>query len=128
MILIDTNVFSYVYRQDEKAIQKMNQYTINEISTCSIVAQELLYGANKKKSKEMIEYYTTVLDSIKVYEYDLQTAQIFSNTKLDLQLRGLIVGDFDIMIASIAIQNDLILATRNYKDFENITSLKIEKW
>jgi predicted nucleic acid-binding protein len=40
----------------------------------------------------------------------------------------LIVGDFDIMIASIAIQNDLILATRNYKDFQNITSLKIEKW
>ena len=36
--------------------------------------------------------------------------------------------DFDLMIASICLANDLILITNNTKHFDRIKELKIENW
>jgi predicted nucleic acid-binding protein len=36
--------------------------------------------------------------------------------------------EFDLMIASIAKENNLIVITRNKKHFEDIPDLKVEEW
>ena len=35
---------------------------------------------------------------------------------------------FDLLIASVAVINNLTLITRNRKHYENISNLKIEEW
>ena len=38
------------------------------------------------------------------------------------------VGSHDLIVASIAIANDLTVVTHNTKDFANIPGLRIEDW
>jgi tRNA(fMet)-specific endonuclease VapC len=45
-----------------------------------------------------------------------------------LQLSGNIVDDIDLLIAGVAIENELTLITNNDKHFSRIPNLDIENW
>jgi tRNA(fMet)-specific endonuclease VapC len=66
------------------------------------------------------------MSSVDILTPDLDTALTFGLTKTMLKKKGKIIGDFDTLIASIAMTNNLILVTRNKKHYENIDGLKIE--
>jgi tRNA(fMet)-specific endonuclease VapC len=38
------------------------------------------------------------------------------------------ISDFDLLIGSTAIANDLIMVTENLKEFKRIKKIKIENW
>lgn len=38
------------------------------------------------------------------------------------------ISDFDLLIGSTAIANELIMVTENVKEFNRITDIKIENW
>ncbi len=38
------------------------------------------------------------------------------------------ISDFDLLIGSTAIANELIMITENVKEFERISSIEIENW
>ncbi len=46
----------------------------------------------------------------------------------DLRKGGNLIDDIDILIAGIALANNLILVTRNRRHFERIKNLEIEDW
>jgi len=43
-------------------------------------------------------------------------------------MEGNIIDDFDLLIGSTAIVNDMILVTNNEKHFERLNHIKIENW
>ena len=45
-----------------------------------------------------------------------------------LRRRKLRVGTMDLKIASIALANDALLLTRNFRDFEKVPDLRVEDW
>jgi tRNA(fMet)-specific endonuclease VapC len=54
----------------------------------------------------------------------LQAAQI----RADLANAGTPIGPYDLLIAAIALANDLILVTHNTREFSRVTGLQIEDW
>jgi len=38
------------------------------------------------------------------------------------------ISDFDLLIGSTAIANDLIMITENTKEFERISNIELENW
>lgn len=56
------------------------------------------------------------------------SARISSELYSTLRHSGNIVDDIDLLIAGIAIENDMILVTNNERHFGRITGLKIENW
>jgi tRNA(fMet)-specific endonuclease VapC len=48
--------------------------------------------------------------------------------KARLRKSGKPVDDFDLLIGSTAIANDLILVTNNTKHFENLKRIKLDNW
>ena len=38
------------------------------------------------------------------------------------------ISDFDLLIGSTAVTNDLIMVTENVREFERIDDIKIENW
>lgn len=48
--------------------------------------------------------------------------------KARLKTKGKIVDEFDLLIGATAIYNNLILITRNLKDFERLDRIVIEDW
>ena len=54
--------------------------------------------------------------------------EIAADIYADLRKAGQLIDDIDIIIAGIAISNNLVLVTHNRSHFERIDGLKIEDW
>ena len=46
----------------------------------------------------------------------------------ELHLRGQLIPDADILIAEIAIENGLVLATNNVGDLDRVQGIEIDNW
>jgi tRNA(fMet)-specific endonuclease VapC len=131
MYLLDTNIFSYIYRQNNQPlVDKISHIPSSEICLCSIVLAELIFGAfnNSAITKVLLEYYSEISSEYICYDFDKKAASEFGQLKNQLKKIGKGIDDTDLMIASICLANDLILVTNNTKHFQNIANLKIENW
>ncbi len=52
----------------------------------------------------------------------------FGRFKAELRGSGQIIGDIDLLIASVAVSNHLTLVTNNVRHFERISELALENW
>jgi tRNA(fMet)-specific endonuclease VapC len=90
---------------------------------------ELLYGAKKS---EQIEKNCAKVYQIKnlfpVILIDMPVIEVFSDIKSKYRKTGIVIDDFDLLIAATAISYNQILVTNNIKHFEPIKELKIENW
>lgn len=97
-------------------------------STSVITLCELYYGAEKssnpKKSTEKVAQLIEMLD-IEILDFDFKKSEIFAKTKAILERKGERLDDFDLLIASTAIAENIILVTNNTKHFNRIKNLKI---
>lgn len=57
-----------------------------------------------------------------------ESAKISGNIYADLRQKGITIGTSDILIAGIAIENELTLITNNERHYASIQELKIENW
>ncbi|MFA6937531.1 MAG: hypothetical protein WCQ67_04815 [Treponema sp.] len=85
-----------------------------------------------KKKKIISEYLINCVQcSFPFFSYDEQSAWIHADIRASLERRGTALPLIDSQIASVAISNNMLLVTRNVKEFEAIksaSSLMIENW
>lgn len=135
--LLDTNVISEMTKpvQNQNVIARIFQ-TQKQSALCSVTWGEALYGVKRmpegKRKDFIIDFY---IDSVqKMYsfvDFDIHAASIYSDIKMRLEKIGKPAQELDLQIAACAISNNLILVTRNVKDFQNIqevSNLMIENW
>ena len=127
--LLETSTCIELLRGNETVRQKcieQNQYCC----ISAITAIELLYGAHNApekyreqeltKARLLIDYYTIVgIDNI---------PELFSSEKHRLEKMGNIIEDFDLMIGTTGVIDDLIVVTHNTKHFNRIEGIKLEDW
>ena len=102
----------------------------------SIVWGECLFGIKRlplsnRRLKLEDFYLNSVLETFPFIPFDEHAAWIFSDIKSRLERIGKPAPLLDIQIAATAIANNLILVTRNVKDFEpiaEVSSLMLENW
>lgn len=56
------------------------------------------------------------------------SAEIFGSYKSKLEKLGTFLDDFDLIIASCALANNMTLVTNNVRHFERIEGLKLTNW
>jgi predicted nucleic acid-binding protein len=117
--LIDSNaIIDYLGNKIPENSKKFMDIVINSTPNISILSKIEVLGYNSSEESQFI-LKNFVLDSnIFMLTDDVSTIciEIRKNYKTKLP---------DAIIASTAIANDLILITRNKKDFEKINSLKV---
>lgn len=90
---------------------------------------ELYYGAyNSSRVNNNLHLLETILQSFPILDLDLEDLRRFGKIKAELNRRGRPLDDFDILIASMALERDLVVVTHNVKHFEQIPGIKIEDW
>jgi tRNA(fMet)-specific endonuclease VapC len=102
---------------------------VEEVALCSVVKAELLYGAERSRERErnraQIEAF---VDGLKSLPFDDAAAEAYATVRSKLAEQGTPIGPNDLMIAAIALANELILVTHNVREFERVEGLWIEDW
>ena len=130
--LFDTNICIYLINQKiEYLIDRVEEYGIENIGISSLTIAELEYGIAKSSSPHKEENRIALLEFLlpfKFIDFNQNDAYEYGRFRQDLQSKGRIIGNMDILIGSQAVSRELILVTNNEKEFKRIEGLEIENW
>jgi tRNA(fMet)-specific endonuclease VapC len=128
--LIDTNAcIAILNGTDTQLRDRLNEIGPLSIALCSVVLGELLFGArNSAKIQFNLERVHGFASGLTSLPYDAKAAEFYGITRAILERAGTRIGEADLMIASIALAHDLIVITRNKKEFARVPGLRMESW
>ena len=127
---LDTNIITAFLKNDLQVVEKVSNYlelfdklTINIISYYEILRGLKDLGSQKKlrSFEDFIQENELVLIRKETVE---KAAEIYAYLKKD----GNLIQDADILMAAIAIVDDLILITANTSHFDRVKGLIIDNW
>lgn len=127
--LLDTNILSDLIRNPvgsvAEQIAKMGEKTV---CTNIIVACELRFGAEKKKSALLQARIEELLQVLDVLAMDVDTDLHYADIRAGLEAAGTPIGPNDLLIAAHARSLDLTLVSANVKEFSRVPGLSLENW
>jgi tRNA(fMet)-specific endonuclease VapC len=128
--LVDTDILSFYFKGDSKVVEKFNDYLkeFDVINISIITYYEILGGLRFKKAEKQIKEFEEFVNNNSIIHISEESAKISGHIYADLRQKGITIGTSDILIAGIAIENELTLITNNEKHYESIRGLKIENW
>jgi tRNA(fMet)-specific endonuclease VapC len=121
IIIIDSNILIEYYRQKDKTQSVFFKLASNYQFQVSAVTKYEIYRGDKKKDA----FWDVFFSSVQILPFDSSCADIAAEIYKDLKAKNLTVETDDILIAAIAIHNNLPLATINRKHFNRINNLNL---
>jgi toxin FitB len=121
--LVDANVLSEPTKQsaDSKVVAWLNANETN-LTVDSIIIGELRIGIlalpRGRKRDRLEEWFETVVETIDCIPWDAMISQRWASLVVELKRKGKAVPLLDGMIAATALQHNLVVATRNIRDFQ----------
>jgi len=126
--LLDTNICIHLFRGKFNLIDKFQEINLDECAISEITLAELIFGAenspNPKKNYKIIDKFTEQVKILPIFN----SIHIYAKEKVRLRKMGRMISDFDLLIGSTAIANELIMVTENIEEFERISDIEIENW
>jgi tRNA(fMet)-specific endonuclease VapC len=126
--LLDTNVLIHAVRGRPRAVRaRLQRQSPDDVAVSSITVAELWYGAEKSVSPaRKREAWKAVLEPFQVIAFDRDAAE--HHARIRYLLRHRPIGERDLLIASIALAQDLTLVTHNVAEFSRVPQLRVEDW
>ena len=126
--LLDTDAAADHLRGVHPVTERVQRLTPECAISCVTLA-ELTYGVVRADHVERNRLQTReFVSSVLVLPLDSEVADHFARIKADLRARGLLVADFDLVIASTALAHGLTLVTSNLDHYDRIPDLTRENW
>jgi len=130
MWLLDTNACVALLNGSSASLaERLASRRPSEIRLCSVVKAELLFGARRsERSPDNLRLLDTFFARFASFPFDDRCATEYARVRHDLQGSGTPIGPNDLMIAAIAVSNDVTLVTHNVREFARVAGLKVEDW
>lgn len=128
--LIDTDILSYYFKGDPVVVGHFEQYLTNyDLIEISIITYyEITSGLLYKNALKQLEIFQDFISENIVVPLTEESCKISSEIYSKLRVQGKLIDDIDLLIAGIAIENDMIIVTNNESHFSKIPGLRIENW
>lgn len=128
--LLDTNTcIKYLNGRSANVARKINALRAKEAVVCSVVKGELFFGAMRSQNPDRtLAKQRRFLSMFRSLPFDDPAAREYGKIRAYLTNQGAIIGSNDLMIAAIAIANQLTLVTHNTREFSRVPNLRIEDW
>ena len=126
--LLDTNIVIFFFKGKFGIEEKMDAVGIANCFISEITLAELKYGAENSSNVEKHRSEVgQLIEDVQVIPIT-SALDIFAKEKTHLRKQGLLIDDFDLLIAATALANGMRLVTNNVKHFARIAGLTIEDW
>lgn len=133
--LLDTNILSeLVKRQPDAGVDAKYRSRARDCALSAPTVHEVFHGvARMVRSARQVFFFESYEQLIKeiphpVLSYDEAAARWHARERARLARAGLTPAFVDSQIAAIAATRNLILVTRNTRDFECFDELRLENW
>ena len=128
--LLDTNVcVTYLRGKDILLMNRVNAELPTDVGLCSVVLAELFYGAalsnQPAANKAIVEAFVKQFKSL---PFDDSPADVFGGLRAQLVRLGTPIGPYDLMVAAIALVNNVTVVTHNTKEFSRVPGLTLADW
>jgi len=126
--LLDTNICIHLFRGNYNLADKIEQIGIENCAISEITLAELVFGAENskfpKKNFQLIEIFSEQVIILPI----LNAIPAYAKQKVELRKLGMMISDFDLLIGTTAMANDLIMVTENVKEFKRIRGIELQNW
>lgn len=128
--LLDTNPIIQILKNRSGLVaERVESKPASRVWICSVVEAELYHGAEKygnpAKRRAILDGFLAPFASL---SFDSACVSAYGSIRHHLELRGELIGGNDLMIAAIALANDLTLVTNNTGEFSRVPGLRVEDW
>jgi tRNA(fMet)-specific endonuclease VapC len=126
--LLDTNaIIALLKRSSPGHVERLRATPPQSVFWSSIVAFELYYGAYK--SLRVADNLATLAGlALEPLAFDLEDARAAGHIRATLAQAGQPIGPYDVLIAGQALARDMVLITRNTREFARVPDLRVEDW
>jgi tRNA(fMet)-specific endonuclease VapC len=128
--LIDADIFSYMVRGDQPAInERMTRLLPGEASLSVITLGEFAYGTSHLPiSKLRQQRAQRLIDFLGIQTLDETAALAYGKVRAALRKAGQPIGPNDMWLAAHALSLGVTLVTNNTREFDRVKGLKLENW
>jgi len=128
--LLDTNsCVEFLNHRDSAVTRKLSEMNREDVALCSVAKAELYIGAYKSSRRDdnlgVLRHFFSQFAS---FPFDDRAAEIYGRIRVQLAGGGKLIGPNDLLIAAIAMANDMVLVTHNTREFSRVVGLRIEDW
>jgi len=127
MIIIDTSVLIDALRRNQAALSKISELEESGdiLCTTQINVLELYKGAySPTSSKNGLEKVKKMLEALVILKIDEEVYDLFGELSSELRRRGKFIGDFDELIAAMALNYEAAIVSTD-GHFQDVPGLKV---
>jgi hypothetical protein len=112
--LLDTTILIDLFRGCQEAIVFLDKLSQEgSLFVCAVVVSEIFSGVRSAELTKVEEF----LEAMSYIQIDYKTAKRAGLYKRDFQRKGITLSISDTLIAAAAVENSLILVTKNVRHF-----------
>ena len=128
--MLDTNICIYIIkRQPSKVLKTFKKLQVGDVGLSSITLAELEYGVAKSRQKGRNQAaLAAFLAPLEILSFSHEAAVVYGEVRSALEEKGMIIGPYDLLIASHALSEGLTLVTNNLSEFQRVPGLAVENW
>lgn len=126
--LLDTCVLSDYVRRTGRVAERMHAHAPHDLALTTITEHELLFGLSVKPLPKLAQQVRRLLSTLDVLPFDREAAAAAAELRAELARAGKPIGDFDALIAGVALSRKLTLVTSNTREFERVRGLESVNW
>lgn len=129
--LLDTNIVSDLMRHPQGDVAKrIARVGEDQVCTSTVGACELRYGAAKKGSAALTErqHVEQILSLLPILALEMDADRAYGTLRFQLEQAGTPIDPNDMLIASQALSQKLVLVTDNVREFERVPRLVVKNW
>ena len=128
--LIDTDVLPFYFKGDATVGESFAKYLqlFDQVNISIITYFEIIGGLTYKQAQKQLSDFDDFVKNNNIIHITEASAKISGNIYATLRQQGITIGTSDLLIAGIALENDLVLVTNNVKHYSAIPGIRIENW
>jgi len=124
--LIDTDWVVNHLRGVERVTERLEELADSGLALSIISLAELYEGIYRSTNPDKAEKSLNVfLTAVTVLGINGAVCRVFGRERARLRKEGLLIGDFDLLIASTCLHHNLILLTDNVREFERVEGIRL---